>query len=85
VNDAKGLICAVQSANITIDSVTFNTLYPSVLSQSVVIYSANSGSIITISNSIFQDIGFSKVPILYDYWNCLYNVSNTTFRNIQGV
>jgi hypothetical protein len=83
--NARALIYASQNTSITINTVTFSTLYPALLSQSFIIYTRNSGSNVEITNCTFQDIGLQQVSLLYDFWNCLYNVSNTTFKNIIGV
>jgi hypothetical protein len=85
VSTASALIYAYGDASLVIERVTFNTVYSTLLTQCVVVYAYNSGNNITIVNSVFQNIGLSQVSLLYDYWDCMYTVTNTTFKDILSM
>jgi hypothetical protein len=80
---AGSLILLNTGTNLTMENVIFTTLYPSMLSLSVVIFSRFSNNYAVITNCAFQDLGFLRVPVLFDYTDCLFEVTNSTFRNIQ--
>jgi hypothetical protein len=85
VNYGGALIYLYEETNVTLENVTFTTLFPLLLSRSVVIYSQNSNNMVIMTKCIFQNIGISQVSLLYDFNNCLFTVGNCTFRNIQSI
>jgi hypothetical protein len=79
------LIYVVSGVSLTVRNVTFSSLYPALLAQSSVVYYGYTDNLLLIDNCLFQNIGLTKVPLLYDYYDTLFNITATTFRNILGM